>query len=673
MPPPKEGRIAVVGGGPSGLACALRMAARNYRVTLYEARGTVGGAPLGTPHGTAFRNEIDAAFGAVSVDFRLGALVEALDLTALGADAVYVATGKGGNDFGLLGGLDRGPLGTKRPGVFMGGGLAGPSGAPAVENGARAAHSIEKYLRTGAMDGTPETFAIRPINADHYRPLRPAPVGNCETRDGAVIEAARCAACECSECVDACPMLRESRRAPKKIAEEVTATLNKVEGQTRRVATRLMNACNQCGLCRVACPVGVSVGECLLAGRKALYADGGMPPAFHDFYLRDMGFALSADAAFLARPGEPVEDGDFNAPAGASGGVCRRLYFPGCQLGASSPDCVTRSHEFLLREDPSTGLLSACCGVPAEWAGDTGLRDRVLDGIRRTWEALGRPIMVFACMTCMRVFAEYLPEIGRVSVYELVDAAERAGMPAAEECTGTGGRAQKELCVYDPCSARACAAARLSVRSLLVRRGFRVKELGQGGETAACCGVGGHIRTSNPGLFERIVLERAGEDTAPYVAYCSNCRDAFAATGKACSHVLDEVFATGDGRRPAPSLALRDENRRALKSELAGRLGGAAPPDCGPPRPTLRINEGLRAKMERMLVSEADAREAVAWCEENDAKLLDAGTGRFIGHRRVGAVTCWVVYTPLPEDARDGAAFELVNVYCHRLRLREDA
>lgn len=40
---PKEGRVAVVGGGPAGLSCAYYLARSGYRVTIYEKRDELGG------------------------------------------------------------------------------------------------------------------------------------------------------------------------------------------------------------------------------------------------------------------------------------------------------------------------------------------------------------------------------------------------------------------------------------------------------------------------------------------------------------------------------------------------------------------------------------------------------------------------------------------------------
>ncbi|MDR1570963.1 MAG: NAD(P)-binding protein [Clostridiales Family XIII bacterium] len=668
--PQKDRHVAVVGAGLSGLACALRVASRGYRVTVCEARESTGGELADMLPEDLYRGELDAAFKPARVDFLMGRRVGPADLEALGADAVYIATGKGGDDFGLSGGMDRDSLGSARPGAFLGGGLIGSPGVYAIEHGARAARSIEKYLQIGAMDGMPDSFAAWPINGGYYRPLRPAPAAGCDTPDGAAAEAGRCVGCECAECIDACPMLQEARRTPKRIATDVTATLNKVEQQTRRVATRLMNACSLCGLCGRLCPKGADIGGCLLAGRRDLYMDGGLPPAFHDFYLRDMESALS-EAAFAMGPGGPVAGWKPGgaAPAGAE---CRRLFFPGCQLGASLPEYVTLSYGALLRAEPSTGLLAACCGVPADWAGMEGRRDAVMGAIRGAWDAMGRPLVVFGCMTCMRLFAERLPEIEGRSLYECLDEAEAAAGAAAGALSGTRGEGGT-VCVYDPCSARSDEAARTAVRSLLARRGFRLRELRLHGEKASCCGVGGHIYPSNPELFGRIVRERVHEAEEPYVAYCSNCRDAFSREGKACSHILDELFSLQGRLRPAPLLAQRRANRLALRSMLAARFGGdgqGAPAwDAG--LPELEIPPALQEKMERLLISGTEAREAVAWCEGGGSKLFDPEAGHFIGHRRVGAATCWVVYEPAAGGGAGRGGFRLVNIYSHRLQLRE--
>ncbi len=95
-----EERIAVVGGGPSGLSAAFHLRRRGYRVTLIEARGALGGLMrYGIPSYRLARSVLDAEIErivALGVDVRCGeplATHEDLERLRGGFDAVYIATG----------------------------------------------------------------------------------------------------------------------------------------------------------------------------------------------------------------------------------------------------------------------------------------------------------------------------------------------------------------------------------------------------------------------------------------------------------------------------------------------------------------------------------------------------------------------------------------------------
>jgi dihydropyrimidine dehydrogenase (NAD+) subunit PreT len=115
---PNGRRVAVIGAGPAGLACAGELASRGYAVTVYDERDEGGGlvryaiAPyrqLRDPLPDELR-----ALEAIGVELRLGVAIdsrEALEAIAAEADAVFLAVGMGPD-------LDVGYPGDDLPGVW---------------------------------------------------------------------------------------------------------------------------------------------------------------------------------------------------------------------------------------------------------------------------------------------------------------------------------------------------------------------------------------------------------------------------------------------------------------------------------------------------------------------------------------------------------------------------
>ena len=640
--PPKEKRIAIIGAGISGLACALRLTTKKYDVTFFERSNSIGGHLHELLSPEIFLDDINRQFKYEKYTINFN--TEISNLYDLNFDAIYVATGKDGNDFGLST-SDEGAYASSKQGVFLGGSLVGSDTMQAIADGLNASNAIERYLKIGKMNQPEDTKgtklsieAIRVIPSDLILPEN----GNAYTKDEAIAESKRCLKCTCDACFHYSPLMSYFKKFPRRITEEVEISIHpsSLDGSAT-MATRLISTCNHCGLCKEVCPKDIDTGKFLLKSHRTMREKGKMPWAFHEFYLRDMEFSNN-EAAILKSPK------GFNKS--------KYVFFPGCQLGASDPRYVIQSYKFLIEHFPDTALMLSCCGAPADWAGEETIHRKTIEKIKADWIKLGKPKAIFACPMCKQMFQQYLPEIEGEFLYNII--AEEGIKPAKYHDNEIAS-------VFDPCASRNAPDVQRTIRGLAGEAGFNLEALPMEGKLAECCSYGGQVAIAHPPYANHVVKKRIEQSEKPYITYCSNCRDIFAAEGKQTWHILDILFDINNENRVPPTVSERRNNRLQLKHQLLQEFWKEEN-IMEKPEKELLISAELKEKLNKELILETDIYSVIENCEQSVMKLLDSETGTFTGHMQIGNMTFWVEYRVANENE-----FELINAYCHRMKIEE--
>lgn len=692
--PPKRERIAIVGAGLSGMAALLRLSTKKYTVEVFEKTSRVGGHLWETLDPAVFQKDFEEQLA--HQEYTLHLNTEITDLSQLeGFDAVYIATGKGGRDFGLLDAA--GPSGDTfcmergDTGFFAGGQLIGDTPLYALSGGLAIGTVIDNYLKTRSLyypkgskrtrmcsgmvqiqedvpavlpgtGGTPKAAGSSTEGkAAPDRSSAGAPTQGSYTKEEAAAEASRCVRCQCQACRDHCDLLEFADKWPVRVRDEIVATT--LEGKSELKATpakRLMSMCNQCGICKEVCPEEIDMDGLFLAGRQKMHAQGKMPWPYHDFWLRDMEQANGPEGCLIRAPKGYEKKAGTGTSDSESDGQCSYALFPGCQLGASEPELIVKLYDALLNQHPDTAMFLQCCGVPLLWAGDKEGFDHILEGIRSHWKALGRPVMIMGCMTCMKHFKEYLPELPVISLPEVL-----------RQWDISGGCCEETYAIFDPCSSRGEEQVRQAVRDLAEDIGVTLEPLSDNNQYLTCCGFGGHGDMANPDYRQFVISKRAAESSTPYITYCINCRDSFLKQGKEARHILELLFGEGEGQQQLPTVSQRQENRRQLKEALLEFFWEEHMEIERKEYPvTVEISQDLKEKLDKDRILEEQVFHTVDFCRRHNRTIYNAETGTLSGYCTIGYMTYWVEYRVLDEST---AHYELVNAYCHRTKIELEA
>jgi len=664
MLPTQQKRVAIVGGGISGLTAGIELAKKGYAVVVFEAKARLLDRLFNLDEKILPRSLILADLALLTklgIEIRTRTWISSGHCHSLAEDfdAVYLGPGPEPLDAGMgvalrpngFIAIDPFTFATRHSKVFAGGThrYSPDSFSPitSLQDGKYAAVSIDRFLQGASLTahrenqgpfvgrlfvntrGIPASQIVVAASPDGY------------TKDESVQEAGRCLPCNCLECVKVCEYLAHYKSYPKRYVREIYNNDCIVMGF--HPTNRLVNSCSLCGLCAAVCPENLPMGDVCLQARESMVSKGKMPPSAHDFALRDMAFSRS-EAFMLAR----------HQPGFATS---KSVFFPGCQLSASSPDHVARAYECLQNHVAGgVGLVLACCGAPAHWAGEKKLFEDVLNALRQELARMGSPRMITACSSCYRMFHDYLRDVQLESLWNVLDQ-NGIELHPAQDFSGT-------FAIHDPCTTRSEEKIQDSIRSLLQKSGVDLIELNERG-LPTCCGYGGLVQFANPEVADKVVIRRIRQSDHSYVTYCAMCRDNFARHGKRTLHVLDLLFPTNGGDpagRPDPGFSARQENRARLKRRLLQTFWREPVPE-EEHKLNVSISPDVSARLEKRMILAEDVRKVIANAETTRQKIWNPQTGRFIASFKPAAVTYWVEYTIEQEE------FVVHNAYSHRMEV----
>jgi len=665
--PPKGKRVAIIGSGLSSLTVAWDCMRKGYSVHIFEP-GRIPGKHLCEHYPDSLAPEVIeeeiAYLMKLGMDVELNAGIDqpgfllqrlkTFEAVYLGLDSLPGRSWQIEEDGQGNIRIEPQIQSTSMEGIFAGGlprfGLASPIWQ--VTEGRWAANSIDRYIQKVSLTAGREKegpFATRlftsMVDVSPLSAVKEAAELYGYTNEEAVQEAKRCIQCQCLECVKVCVYLDHFGAYPKKYAREIYNNESIVMGT--RQANKLINSCSLCGLCQTVCPEDFAMQDLCLQARRSMVRRDKMPPSAHEFALLDMAFSQSEQFALARHEPERSES--------------EHVFFPGCQLCSSAPDKVSIVYDHLRTVlSGGIGLMLGCCGAPAYWAGNEDVFVRALDEVQKQWQNLGKPRLILACSTCLRIFKDHLVEIPTVSLWQVLEKTwEPIGTPLA---------ISEPLAIHDPCTTRAEAEVQTSVRRLLSRLAVPIEELKLGREKTECCGFGGLLQNANPELARNVIHRRAHRSVRDYLAYCSMCRDNLASTGKRAFHLLDLIFpdpqTTEPENRPRPGWSQRQENRSRLKDRLLKELWSEKPIIKDSHRKVLlKIDSHIRTLLEERRILEDDLKRTIYHAEESGQKFYNPSTGRFKANFKPYKITLWVEYGPSEEG------FIVFNAYSHRMEM----
>ena len=684
--PKTKGTVAIIGGGLSGCVAAVELDKKGYKITIYEKTNRLGGS-LWEYEGKgldakAIEEELSMIEKkGIAVVYNTEISEQNLQTYKEQYDALYLGTGVWDKAYTI----NPQSFQVEDSGLFVGGKLQTKNDSIifSASSGKRAAVSIDRYINKTSMLASREREGIFETKLD-FNIKKVTPLSSVEktsliySENEAKEEASRCLKCQCNECIDACVHMQRFCITPNSYIRTINQNERIILGTHH--ANTMINACTQCGLCKVVCPVDVGMKEIIHMTRESMVSKGKMPPSAHDFALKDMHFSHSDYFSFARKqPSKEASKDLFYYPVIAFSAYARGLYkgsgktgylfYPGCQLSSTHTEHIGEIYKHLVGAikdkdaDNDVGLYLGCCGAPADWAGRLDLMPQSIEKIRKTWEEMEEPTFILACSSCSATFEKYLPMIKTISLWEVF---EKYGLPEVDIKKG-----KRELCIHDACATRSDSKVHESIRGIVKTLGYSVDELEFSKEKAKCCGYGGLVTYANPEQACDFVNDRKQESEHDILVYCAMCKDMMVKGNKRAYHILDLIYGNEQDQndlQKMPTLSQRQNNRKHLKQTLLKEIWKEDETmnvdkiyDF-----TLRISGEATKLMEERFILVSDIEKVIDHAQKTKERFLNPQTSEYLAHLRIQNVTYWVKYEEM------GTEVVIKDAYTHRMEVVEN-
>ena len=683
--PKNKGKVAVVGGGLSGIVAAIDLDKKGYKVSIYEKESKIGGriwnfSGKEIPE-EIINEELSIIYNSnIEINNNFEANEEDLRKFIDDFDAVYLGTSQWEKEYEV----DKVTLKVENYPIFIGGKLSGEESVIfSAGSGRRAAISIDRFIKKASMtvgrerEGTYQTLLDYNGTGETYIPLTEK-LGEFYSETEMIEEARRCFKCQCNECIEACVHLQHFNITPDEYVRRINHNERIILGT--HFANKMINSCTECGLCKEKCPVDIDMKEIIHATRRSMVERKKMPISAHDFALKDMKFSSSSQFEMVRKqPSKEQSKSLFYYPVIAFSKYARGLYkgsgktgylfYPGCQLSSTHTEYIGDIYKHLvgaIKENDAerdVGIYLGCCGAPADWAGRDDLMNQNAEKIKKTWLDMEKPIFIMACSSCISTFKKYLPMIETVSLWEILD---KYGLPEVDIKQG-----KRILNIHDACSTRDDEKLQESIRSIAKTLGYKINELKYSKDKAKCCGYGGLVTYANKEQAEKFASDIKNDSEEDLLVYCAMCKDSLIKSGKKTYHIIDiiygkEIKSVSDEKMP--SLSERHNKRKKLKHDLLKEIWGENQEEDINESYDFEIvlSDEVKEKMEKRFILMEDILKVIDNSKKTNKRFYNKVTSDYLARLPIENVTFWVQYKEQENKIYVNA------VYSHRMEIVEE-